>query len=244
MLTTCNAIGDAGRSEAESHTAARQPVQHLWPCKQQREDDTGGGNEKDVERDAHIGRQRADSGDDRADQISGSSSCGNTREARAARRVVLRAEAFLTLATLVAFAALARASTLVRFTRQRSRAFSTLSSMVSETSPVTSAISETTRNLARSSIRFSRNERFFDLLRKLRLLQDVNHVTDRTGPHLVRVVFEAALPVLVAVDLPIANPEEEPPDLGIGDRAAQSDVVYVIEAEPVRSSSLDAILRE
>ena len=55
VLTASNAIGNACRPEAESHTAAGQPVQHLGPCEQQREYDAGGSNEEDVERNAHIG---------------------------------------------------------------------------------------------------------------------------------------------------------------------------------------------
>src|SRR4051794_2605537 len=68
-----------------------------------------------------------------------------------------------------ALAALARAIERVLVEKQRSSARSTFCSIASVFSCATSEISEMTRNLARSSMRFSRNERFFDLARKVRL---------------------------------------------------------------------------
>src|SRR5687768_9172223 len=70
-----------------------------------------------------------------------------------------------------ALAALARAIERVFVEKQRSRARSTFCSIASVFSRATSEISEMTRNFARSSMRFSRNDRFFDFARKVRLLR-------------------------------------------------------------------------
>ena len=68
-----------------------------------------------------------------------------------------------------ALAALARAIERVLVVKQRSSARSTFSSIAAVFSRDTSEISEMTRNFARSSMRFSRNERFFDRARNVRL---------------------------------------------------------------------------
>ena len=69
----------------------------------------------------------------------------------------------------VAFAAFARAMARVRVAKLRSSAFSTRPSMDSAVSRITSEISDTIRNFARSSIRFSRNDRLLDRLSSVRL---------------------------------------------------------------------------
>jgi hypothetical protein len=69
----------------------------------------------------------------------------------------------------VALVVLARAALRALTAKQRSSASSTFTSTSSFFSLRTSEISDTTRNLARSSIRFSRNDRLFDLLRNVRL---------------------------------------------------------------------------
>ena len=58
-------------------------------------------------------------------------------------------------------------------------------------------------------------------------LEDVGHVVDRAGPHLVGVVLEAALPVLVVVDLAVAEQREESIDFRVLDGLAQADAVNV-----------------
>src|ERR1041384_6736133 len=63
-----------------------------------------------------------------------------------------------------------RAMFLALTTKHFSRAWSTRSSTASAFSRITSEISEMMSALARSSIRFSRNDRLFDLLRNVRLL--------------------------------------------------------------------------
>src|SRR3954469_21291567 len=84
-------------------------------------------------------------------------------DAFAGRRVGMRVAA-------VTLAAFARAIERFFIVKQRSRAWSTFSSTMFVISRETSEISETTRNFARSSMRFSRNERFFERARKVRLL--------------------------------------------------------------------------
>src|SRR4051794_19871800 len=64
----------------------------------------------------------------------------------------------------------ARAAVRAFVVKQRSSALSTLPSMAAAVSRITSDTSEMMRNLARSSMRFSRNERLLDLARKVRLL--------------------------------------------------------------------------
>ncbi len=96
-------------------------------------------------------------------------------EAATALLAVARDEVFLDDAVLAFavffFAVLAFANCLVRLTKQRSKALSTRSSTDSDDSLITSEISEMTRNFARSSIRFSRKERFFDWLRWFKLFK-------------------------------------------------------------------------
>jgi len=59
-------------------------------------------------------------------------------------------------------------------------------------------------------MRFSRNDRPLRLAQQREALQHVGHVVDRTRPHLLGVVLEAPFPVLLAVDLPVAEQLEEP----------------------------------
>src|SRR5262245_27257578 len=75
------------------------------------------------------------------------------------------------LARVTTFAAFARAAVAFRalVAKQISSAPSTFTSTAGVFSPITSVISDTTRNFARSSIRFSRNERLLDLLRNVKL---------------------------------------------------------------------------
>ena len=73
--------------------------------------------------------------------------------------------------TGAAFAALARATARLRVVKLRSSAFSTRPSIDSAVSRITSEISEMIRNLARSSIRFSRNDRLLDRLSSVRLFR-------------------------------------------------------------------------
>src|SRR6266516_3861610 len=105
---------------------------------------------------------------------------GDGYDARAARRVEAafaiargavesaRGAAFATTAfARGGGATVARALTV----KQRSSARSTRPSMAAAVSRITSDTSEMMRNLARSSIRFSRNDRLFDLARNVRLLR-------------------------------------------------------------------------
>src|SRR5262249_57450458 len=58
-------------------------------------------------------------------------------------------------------------------------------------------------------------------------LEHVSHFVDRTAAHLVRVVLEAPFPVLMVVDLAVAEQAEEPLDFFVADRAAKADAVDV-----------------
>src|SRR2546426_12740250 len=89
-------------------------------------------------------------------------------EARAARR----GAALLATARGAAFATFARGGAAVRafIVKQRSSARSTRPSIDAAGSRITSDTSEMMRNLARSSMRLSRNERIFGFARNVRLL--------------------------------------------------------------------------
>src|SRR6188508_2817085 len=65
-------------------------------------------------------------------------------------------------------------------------------------------------------------------------LQDVCDVVDGAGAHLVRVVLEAAFPVLMAVDLAVSERVEEPLDLRVADRAPKAYAIDVIERDEYR----------
>ena len=58
-------------------------------------------------------------------------------------------------------------------------------------------------------------------------LEDVSDVVDRPAAHLVRVVLEASLPVLVVVDLAVAEQREESLDFFVGDGAPETHAVDV-----------------
>src|SRR3954451_4742376 len=58
-------------------------------------------------------------------------------------------------------------------------------------------------------------------------LEDVGYVVDRTAAHLVRVVLEAAFPVLVVIDLAVAEETKEALNVFIADGAPKSDAVDV-----------------
>ena len=58
-------------------------------------------------------------------------------------------------------------------------------------------------------------------------LEHVGHFVDRAAAHLVGVVLEAPFPVLVVVDLAVAEQAEQPLDFFVADGAAQADAVDV-----------------
>src|SRR5438552_3599118 len=58
-------------------------------------------------------------------------------------------------------------------------------------------------------------------------LEDVGDFVDRAAAHLVRIVLEAPFPVLVVVDLAVAQQAEQPLNLVVTDGAAQADAVDV-----------------
>src|SRR5262245_34062777 len=103
----------------------------------------------------------------------------NVYEARAARRVAgaaargaaTAARGAATAARGATLATLALAAVRALAEKQRSSALSTRPSIAAAVSRMTSDTSEMMRNLARSSIRFSRNDRLFDLARKVRLFK-------------------------------------------------------------------------
>ena len=65
------------------------------------------------------------------------------------------------------------------------------------------------------------------LAQERQALEHVGHVVDRAGPHLVGIVLEAAFPVLMVVDLAVAQEREQPLDFLVADGFAQTDVVHV-----------------
>ena len=62
---------------------------------------------------------------------------------------------------------------------------------------------------------------------KRQALEHIGHVVDGAGAHLVGIVLEAALPVLVIVDLAVAEQMKQPLHFFVGDGAPQSDVVDI-----------------
>src|SRR5438034_7350365 len=60
-------------------------------------------------------------------------------------------------------------------------------------------------------------------------LEDVGDFVDRAAAHLVGVVLEASLPVLMVVDLAVAEQAEQPLDFLVADRAAEADAVDVTQ---------------
>src|SRR5262249_30551936 len=58
-------------------------------------------------------------------------------------------------------------------------------------------------------------------------LEDVRDLVDRAAAHLVGVVLEAPFPVLMVVDLAVAELREEPLDFVVADRAPQANAVNV-----------------
>src|SRR4029453_17480661 len=108
-------------------------------------------------------------------------------EARAARRAGAAGGAGTGRAT--ALATLARAVMRAFVVKQRSRAVSTRASIAGAVSRITSDTSEMIRNLARSSMRFSRNDRLFDLARNLRLFN--TSATSKIEP--LRILSELSL---------------------------------------------------
>jgi len=60
-------------------------------------------------------------------------------------------------------------------------------------------------------------------------LEHVGDFVDRAAAHLVRVVLEASFPVLMVVDLPVAEQAEQPLDVFVADRAAQAHAVDIAQ---------------
>ena len=67
------------------------------------------------------------------------------------------------------------------------------------------------------------------LAQERQALEHVGHVVDRPATHLLRVVLESSFPVLLAVDLAVAEDSEQAIDFGVTNRAAQSDAVGVAD---------------
>ena len=65
-------------------------------------------------------------------------------------------------------------------------------------------------------------------------LEHLDDVVDRPGPHPIRVVLEASLPVLVVVDLAVAQQREETFDLLVADGAPEADAVDVVDGNEHR----------
>src|SRR6185503_17090713 len=107
-------------------------------------------------------------------------------DARAARRGGAAAGA---TARGAAFATFARATVRALAVKHRSSARSTRPSIEAAGSRITSDTSEMMRNFARSSIRFSRNERLFDLARNVRLFS--TSATSKIDP--LRILSELSL---------------------------------------------------
>src|SRR4029077_18067455 len=59
--------------------------------------------------------------------------------------------------------------------------------------------------------------------------QHIGDLIDRAAAHLVGIVLEATFPVLVVVDLSVAEEAEESFDFIVGDSAAQSHTVNVAD---------------
>src|SRR5204862_3879511 len=93
-------------------------------------------------------------------------------DARTARRGPVAAAVACGTGRGAAFTVFGRGAGVVRALtmKQRSSARSTRPSIAAAVSRITSETSEMMRNLARSSMRFSRNDRLFDLARNVRLL--------------------------------------------------------------------------
>src|SRR5262245_29075912 len=94
----------------------------------------------------------------RAARLAGAAAAATTRVAAATRGAA------------AAFATFARWLVRAFVEKQRSRAVSTRPSIAAAVSRITSETSEMIRNFARSSMRFSRNDRLFDFARNVRLL--------------------------------------------------------------------------
>src|SRR5205085_3378658 len=61
--------------------------------------------------------------------------------------------------------------------------------------------------------------------------QHFDDVVDGAGAHPVRIVLEAAFPVLVIVDLAVAEQPEEPFNLFVADGAPEADAVNVVHRD-------------
>src|SRR5206468_2553873 len=136
--------------------------------------------EEHVDGNGDVGRGGANGGDQHASEIINEKPAEPFDSAGFSRletcdsydaRAVRRGAAALTTPCVAGFTTfVARAVTRALAVKQRSSATSTRPSMAAADSRMTSETSEMMRNLARSSMRFSLNERLFDLARNVRLL--------------------------------------------------------------------------
>src|SRR5262245_57078517 len=60
-------------------------------------------------------------------------------------------------------------------------------------------------------------------------LEHFDDVVDRTGAHPVRIVLEPPLPVLMVVDLAVAEQPEQPLDLVVADGPSEPDTINIVE---------------
>src|SRR2546430_4710298 len=65
-------------------------------------------------------------------------------------------------------------------------------------------------------------------------LEHVGHVVNGSGPHLVRIVLESALPVLVIVYFAVAQQTEQALDLFVADGPAQPDAIDIADRDQDR----------
>src|SRR5690606_38532882 len=182
VLGARDPVANTGQREAESHADDPGSVERPRPCRQQRQKHHRRADDEDVQRDDDIGREGTDGSDQRHRRIKHEGpatesdrpfenvdASAGVYEARAVRRALTRVVGLA--AGLVDLTFCARAAARARVEKQRSSALSTFSSTMSICSPMTDEISEVTRKRARSSMRFSRNERFLDLARNVRLFR-------------------------------------------------------------------------
>src|SRR5712691_2192079 len=180
VLGARDAHADAAQHEPQAYSAVAEDVQHALPAEDHGQQHADRRGEEHVDRNGDVGRGGADGGDQHASEIINEKPAEPFDSAGFLRlescdsydaRAVRRGAAALTTACVAGFTAfVARAVTRALAEKQRSSATSTRPSMAAADSRMTSETSEMMRNLARSSMRFSRNERLLDLARNVRLL--------------------------------------------------------------------------
>ena len=238
MCSGCRIVQlDPAEPQPEPHAAQADPVQAGRRPVSSAISRNGGPITSDVERHGDVGGKRADGGDERGhekrpERLSRSGLRPRILESDSDRysTATMPCAVRFTVTRVVgaALAALARAIERVLVEKQRSSAQSTFCSIDFGLLAGDLGDFRDDEELRAIEHALLAEREVLGLGQERQALEHFDDVVDGAGAHPIRVVLEPPFPVLVIVDLAVAEQPEQPLDLFVADRAAEADAVNVV----------------